>query len=128
MPPLEAAQKRRDKVKRELGYSNLHSVQDYLDELNYELEKKVESLNDYIDTYKIEIVEGRNFSRTFPSDLDKAYLINEEAVKRWDFKDPVDKRFSLNRSEGTIIGVYRNQHFGLKHDVVPSMVYLTSKT
>ena len=83
---------------------------------------------DYIDTHKMEIVEGRNFSRTFPSDLNKAYLINEEAIKRWDFKDPVDKRFSLTGSEGTIIGVYKNQHFGLKHDVMPSILYLTSKT
>jgi len=83
---------------------------------------------DYIDTHKMEIVAGRNFSKEFPSDMKRAYLINEEAVKRWNFKDPVDKRFALNAAEGSIIGVFKNQHFGLKHDVMPCVLYLTSKT
>jgi hypothetical protein len=39
LQPIQDAQKRRDLAKREHGYSNLHSVQDYLDELNHELEK-----------------------------------------------------------------------------------------
>jgi putative ABC transport system permease protein len=83
---------------------------------------------DYIDTHKMEIVAGRNFSREFPSDFNSAYLVNEEAIKAWDFQDPVGKRFSLNGSEGTIIGVYKNQHFGLRYEVKPSVLYLTSKT
>ncbi len=83
---------------------------------------------DYIDTYKMEIAEGRNFSREFPSDVERAYLINEEAVKIWGFQDPVDKRFALNAAEGVVVGVYKNQHFGLKHYVMPCVLYLTSKT
>lgn len=83
---------------------------------------------DYIDTHGMEIVEGRNFSKAFPSDVERAYLINEEAVKEWEFDDPVGKRFALNAAEGTVIGVYRNQHFGLKHHVMPCVLYLTSKT
>jgi putative ABC transport system permease protein len=83
---------------------------------------------DYIDTHKMEIVEGRNFSKAFPSDLNSAYLINEQAIKKWDFKDPVDKRFELTGTEGTIIGVYKNQHFGVRHEVTPCILYLTSKT
>lgn len=83
---------------------------------------------DYIDTFKMEVVVGRNFSREFPSDLNSAFLINEEAVKLWEFEDPVDKRFSLNMAEGTVIGIYKNQYFGLKHSVQPCVLYLTSKT
>jgi putative ABC transport system permease protein len=83
---------------------------------------------DYIQTHRMEIVEGRNFSREFPSDMKSAYLINEEAVKIWEFEDPVNKRFALNAAEGTVIGVYKNQHFGLKHFVMPCVLYLTSKT
>jgi len=83
---------------------------------------------DYIDTHKMDIVEGRNFSREFPSDIDRAYLINEEAIKKWDFEDPVNKGFELNESEGTIIGVYKNQHFGLRHELKSCVLYLTSKT
>ncbi|UCE42840.1 MAG: ABC transporter permease [Candidatus Aminicenantes bacterium] len=83
---------------------------------------------DYIDTHKTEIVAGRNFSKEYPSDLNSAYLINEEAIKKWDFQDPVDRRFSLNAADGTVIGVYKNQHFGLRYDLKPCILYLTSKT
>jgi ABC-type antimicrobial peptide transport system permease subunit len=73
-------------------------------------------------------VAGRNFSREFPSDLNNAYLINEEAIKEWGFQDPVDKRFALNAADGMVVGVYRNQHFGLRYDLKPCVLYLTSKT
>ena len=36
-PVVKETQKRRDLAKKEHGYSNLHSVQDYLDELNHQL-------------------------------------------------------------------------------------------
>ncbi len=83
---------------------------------------------DYVDTHQMKIVEGRNFSREFPSDINSTYLINEESIKKWDFEDPVNKRFVLNGHEGIIIGIYKNQHFGLRHEVKPSVLYLTSKT
>ena len=83
---------------------------------------------DYIETQKMAIVAGRDFSRDFPSDAENAYLLNEEAVKRWGFKDPVGKRFSLVKKPGVVIGVYKTQHFGLKQDVRPSVLYLNSKT
>jgi hypothetical protein len=76
----------------------------------------------------MKILAGRNFSREFPSDLTIGYLINEEAVNRWDFKDPVGKRFSLVGAEGRVVGVYKNQHFGLKENVLPCVLYLSPKT
>jgi putative ABC transport system permease protein len=83
---------------------------------------------DYITTHKMDIMQGRDFSREFPSDMERAYLINEEAIRRWEIESPVDRRFALNAAQGTIIGVFKNQHFGLKHDVMPKVLYLTSKT
>ena len=83
---------------------------------------------EYIDTYKSEILEGRNFSRDFSSDVNSAYLINEEAVKKWGFNDPINKQFSLNGDPGIVIGIFKNQHFGLKHEVRPYVLYLSSKT
>jgi len=83
---------------------------------------------DYIDTHDMRITSGRNFSREFPSDRERAYLINEEAVRQWDFSNPVDRRLVLNGAEGTVIGVYKNQHLGLKHVIKPNVLYLTSKT
>jgi putative ABC transport system permease protein len=36
---------------------------------------------DYIDVLKIELLEGRNFSREFESDKTQAFLVNEEVRK-----------------------------------------------
>jgi len=83
---------------------------------------------DYIATHKMEIVQGRDFSREFPSDMERAYLINEEAVRSWEIESPIDRRFALNAAQGTIIGVFKNQHFGLKHYVMPKVLYLTPNT
>jgi ABC-type antimicrobial peptide transport system permease subunit len=79
---------------------------------------------DYVRTHQMEIVAGRDFSREFPSDATSAYLLNEEALKRWNFQDPVGKRFALNKAPGSVIGVYKNQHFGLKDELRPCVLYL----
>jgi putative ABC transport system permease protein len=83
---------------------------------------------DYVQTHKMEIVAGRDFSREFPSDATSAYLLNEEALKRWNFQDPVGKRFALNMAPGSVIGVYKNQYFGLKDELRPCVLYLKPTT
>jgi putative ABC transport system permease protein len=50
---------------------------------------------DYIPTLGIEIVEGRNFSRDFPSDSN-AVILNEAAIARFGFTDsPIGRKISL---------------------------------
>ena len=44
----------------------------------------------FVNTYKIKMKEGRFFSRTFASDT-KAVVLNEEAVKALDLKNPIGK-------------------------------------
>jgi ABC-type antimicrobial peptide transport system permease subunit len=83
---------------------------------------------DYVKTHKMEIVAGRDFSREFPSDATSAYLLNEEALKRWSFQNPVGKRFALNKAPGSVIGVYKNQHFGLRDEIRPCVLYLNPAT
>jgi len=83
---------------------------------------------DYVKTHQMEIISGRDFSKDFPADLTNAYLLNEEAVTTWNFKDPVGKRFSLVKVPGTVIGVYRNLHFGLKDILMPCVLYLSPHT
>jgi putative ABC transport system permease protein len=43
----------------------------------------------FIDLYEMEFVNGRNFSREFPSDAD-ALILNETAVKHLEFESPAD--------------------------------------
>ncbi len=63
-----------------------------------------------IDLYKMEFVNGRNFSREFPSDKD-AVIINETAVKWLEFESPEDalnKQIDYWGNIYTIIGVLKD--------------------
>ncbi len=66
---------------------------------------------DYIETLKIEMAEGRSFSKEFPSDSTSSFIVNEEVVKIMDKDSVVGERFSFMGREGTIVGVMKNFHF-----------------
>jgi predicted permease len=66
---------------------------------------------DFVKTMKIDLIEGRNFSREFETDKTKAFLINEEVVKIMGKESPVGEHFSFMGREGSIIGVMKNFHY-----------------
>ena len=66
---------------------------------------------DFIDLYNIPLIEGRNFSRDYPSDMTQAYIVNETAVQMMQMEDPIGKRFGYSHREGIIIGVVKDFHF-----------------
>lgn len=79
---------------------------------------------DFLDTLGISLLEGRNFSPDFPSDVSEAVIVNETFVKRFDLKDPVGKNFSEFATDSrpeeskyypTIIGVVKDFHFSSLH-------------
>ncbi len=82
---------------------------------------------DFIDTYKMEIVSGRNFDRTFASDKD-ACIINESAAKNFGITDKTNTRFMLPLDSGkfqylTVIGIVKNFHFeSLRNPIEPYMI------
>jgi putative ABC transport system permease protein len=70
----------------------------------------------------IQIVDGRNFSKDIIADQTESILINEEAAKRFGWKDPVGKtiRNLLNETNKTVIGVVSNFHLrSLHHNIMP---------
>jgi putative ABC transport system permease protein len=70
---------------------------------------------DYLETMKMELESGRDFSRDFPADMARDttgnFLVNEEVVKIMDIEDPVGTSFSFMGLNGTIVGVLKNFHF-----------------
>lgn len=83
---------------------------------------------DFIDFYEMEIVEGRNFSKEYPSDLDSAYILNETAVKNIGWGDPIGKKFGLGKIDGVIVGVLKDFHFApLKLKIEPLAFRLTNE-
>jgi predicted permease len=80
---------------------------------------------DYFDTFGMEIVDGRAFSKDHSTDQNEAYIVNEEAVKMMGMDSPVGKRLSVFRNEGQIIGIVKNFHFQpLYHQVKPFVFML----
>ncbi len=65
---------------------------------------------DYATTFKMEMAEGRFFSREFPADS-LAVVVNETAAKVMGMPAPVGKRLSSGAENFTIIGVIKDFHF-----------------
>jgi putative ABC transport system permease protein len=81
---------------------------------------------DYIDTYGMTLVKGRNFDKSFTSDKD-ACIINESAAKNFSITDIGNTRFMLPQESGTyryleVIGIVKNFNFeSLRNPIQPYM-------
>jgi putative ABC transport system permease protein len=61
---------------------------------------------DFIPNFKLKLIAGRNF-RGVKADS-TSIILNETAIKQTGIKDPIGKRFKLDATEGTIIGVVKD--------------------
>jgi putative ABC transport system permease protein len=76
---------------------------------------------DYLDTLKLELIEGRNFSWDLSTDKSHC-LLNEEAVKQMGLDSPVGKWLD-HGERGEIIGVVKNYHFmPFSYEIQPLML------
>lgn len=73
---------------------------------------------DFFSLYGIPIIEGRSFSKDFPTDPEQAFLVNETAVKAMGMENPVGKKFADWRGWGAIIGVVKDFHFVPMHQPI----------
>ena len=80
---------------------------------------------DYLETFGMEMAEGRYYSREFPTDPDN-FVVNETAVKLMELEDPVGKRFTHEGKTGRIIGVLKDYHGGSLHHPIQPKVFTFS--
>jgi predicted permease len=87
---------------------------------------------DYMETMKIGLFSGRDFSREFAGDQARDttgnFLINEEVVKLMDIGDPVGKNFRFIGLNGTIVGVLKNFHFKGADQPIEPMAFALADT
>ncbi len=82
----------------------------------------------YIKMMNLTMLQGRDFSREYPSDS-SGYILNEMAVKMTGYKDPIGKPFSFFQQPGRIIGVVKDFHLRSLHDPMqPLILYLAENT
>lgn len=80
---------------------------------------------DYLKVYGIELKEGRDFSKDVPTDLGKAFIVNESMVKHLSLKNPLGTQVGLgyyhNDSLGSIIGIVKDFNFNSLHHAVNTL-------
>jgi len=85
--------------------------------------------HDYIKTFNMNIIAGRDFSREFPVDeTTQSFIVNETAVKAMGLKNPVGSKFRLYRNEGQIVGVVEDFHYkSLQKEIEPLVLRIDSQ-
>ncbi|MCP4726591.1 MAG: FtsX-like permease family protein [bacterium] len=97
---------------------------------------------DYLDTFGLDLIQGRNFAKEMSSDFNNTLLVNEYSVNDFNWREPVGKKIEeftgddLARRPREVIGVLNNFHLkSLYNSIQPlsiafdwnSMRYLTAK-
>jgi len=78
---------------------------------------------DFIKTLKLSLLEGRGFAKEYPGDT-TGFVLNEEAVAKIGYKDPIGKPLTVWNLKGTIIGVVKNFHnSSLQNPIDPFIFY-----
>jgi len=81
---------------------------------------------DFVHTLKLKLLAGRDFSRDFPTDS-AGYIINEAALKRIGYSDPIGQPLSIWGKKGKIIGVVKDFHINSLHEqILPLIVWLNT--
>lgn len=76
---------------------------------------------DFAKTMKLQLKEGRDFSKEFGTDS-VAYLLNETAVSKIGFGDPIGKTVVWGNHPGSVIGVVKDFHFSSMHQAIEPLI------
>jgi putative ABC transport system permease protein len=76
----------------------------------------------FIGTYGVKLVEGRDFSKEYPSDT-AAIILNQAAVKMMRFKQPLGQTVKYQGHDCKVVGVVKNFMWGSPYEPVkPAIV------
>ncbi len=88
--------------------------------------------HDFLKTFEMEIVKGRDFSTAFTTDTSDAMILNEAAVSRLGWTSPLGKKLIVHSvasggdKKGRIIGVVKDFHFRTLHHKIDPLVITIS--
>ncbi|MBB6130297.1 ABC transporter permease [Mucilaginibacter lappiensis] len=77
---------------------------------------------DLIKTLKLSLLAGRDFSKDFPTDS-AGYVINETALKRMGYTNPIGQPLSLWDRKGKIIGVVKDFHLNSMREPILPLIF-----
>ena len=77
--------------------------------------------DDFIKTMQLQLLQGRDFYRDYPPDT-TSFIVNETAVARFHYKDPIGQPLKLWNRQGKIIGVVKDFHLTSLHQKIMPLV------
>lgn len=76
---------------------------------------------DFVKTMKLSMQDGRDFSKDFGTDS-SAFLLNETAVKKIGFQQPLGQTVIWGNHAGKVIGVLKDFHFNSMHQAIEPLI------
>lgn len=80
--------------------------------------------HNYQKVFGLKMESGRWFEENNQSD-NQNVVLNEAAIKKFNIKQPIGKRFHFQGRKGTIVGVVRDFHFKSLHEQIGPLVLFT---
>jgi putative ABC transport system permease protein len=84
---------------------NMSMTASWKDDKNQEQALNPTVEEDYLKTFDIKMIEGRFFSKQYPSDQDNSVVINRKVANILGYSDPIGKKMMLGGKQVTIIGL-----------------------
>ena len=85
--------------------------------------------HDYLRTYGMEIVQGRDFSEDFLTDDVSSFIVNERAAEKLGWEQPLGQRLTLQvwfggevNKTGQVVGVVRDFQYASLHRAIEPML------
>jgi putative ABC transport system permease protein len=83
---------------------------------------------DYLSTFGIQLVKGRNFSKESSADAGNSILINQLAVQQFEIDEPIGFKFYLGDKAYEVVGVVKDFHSHSFHEqILPMALFAATK-
>ncbi|KAA5542854.1 ABC transporter permease [Adhaeribacter rhizoryzae] len=82
---------------------------------------------DFIQTYKIKLLAGRNFSESYPTDDSMAFLLNESGAQLLGLNNPqegIGRSLEYGNRKGRLVGVLQDFHFESMHEKIKPIIFI----
>ncbi|MCG8607534.1 FtsX-like permease family protein, partial [bacterium] len=88
--------------------------------------------HDFVQTFEMEVLSGRDFDKTFTADTNGSFVLNETAVAALGWESPLHKRIEMHAvdsgrdKKGRVIGVVKDFHFRSLHHKIDPLILTVS--
>jgi putative ABC transport system permease protein len=108
------------------GIGNIATLPEGANDNEITSEATISIDHDFIPAFKIEMLAGRNFSKDIPTDDTAAFIVNESAVRHFNWGTPetaLGKKINWGLGKkGNVIGVVKDFNYSSLHDAIKPLI------